>query len=70
MCVGAILQSRIPRLVYGTRSPLLGACGSWIDLFSTNPHAFHPHIEVTGGILEEESKQLLKQFYKSRRMRN
>ena len=36
MCTGAIIQSRIPRVVFGAREPLTGSCGSVIDLFREN----------------------------------
>lgn len=42
MCAGAILQSRLSRIVFGAESPLLGAAGSWVDLFdASRPHPFH-----------------------------
>jgi tRNA(adenine34) deaminase len=61
MCAGAILASRIKRLVWGAPDLRLGANGSWIDLFSMK-HPMHS-LEVTSGVLEEESAFLLKDFF-------
>ena len=48
MCAGAILQSRIERVVFAARSPRLGAAGSWVNLFNQdNVHPFQPNIEVS-----------------------
>jgi tRNA(adenine34) deaminase len=65
MCLGAILLSRIPRLVFGARDPKAGACGSVLD-FASDPRLNH-RVEVMGGILEEESQQLLSKFFKELR---
>ncbi len=62
MCAGAMLSSRIKRLVWAAKDLRLGANGSWIDIFS-HPHPFHS-IEVDGGVLEEESTMLLQEFFK------
>eukprot|EP01025_Chloroclados_australasicus_P045615 TRINITY_DN49_c0_g2_i1.p1 TRINITY_DN49_c0_g2~~TRINITY_DN49_c0_g2_i1.p1 ORF type:complete len:240 (-),score=19.25 TRINITY_DN49_c0_g2_i1:282-1001(-) len=80
MCAGAILQSRIQNLIYGARNPLLGADGSWINMFQAQkmpsnalypvrPHPFHPEIQVEGGILEEECSQIMKNFFKETRQK-
>ena len=65
MCTGAILQARLPRVVYGARSPKFGALGSLYDL-SQDPKLNH-HLEVTPGVLEDECGSLLTQFFKARR---
>jgi len=67
MCLGAIILARIPRLVFGARDPKAGACGSVMD-FTNEPRLNH-HVEVVGGILEEESQVLLKQFFEQLRTR-
>lgn len=67
MCVGALVHARIARIVYGAPDPKTGACGSVFDL-AANPNMNH-RIEVTGGVLAEESAALLKQFFAARRGR-
>jgi tRNA(adenine34) deaminase len=65
MCLGAILLARIPRLVFGARDPKAGACGSVLD-FARDPRLNH-RVEVVGGVLEEESQQMLSKFFKELR---
>lgn len=65
MCAGAILQSRIKRLVWGAFDLRLGANGSWIDLFAKK-HPFHEVIIETG-LLREESAYLMQSFFHKRR---
>ena len=65
MCLGAMILARIPRLVFGARDPKGGACGSVMD-FTNQPRLNH-RIDVIGGILETESRQLLKHFFKELR---
>ena len=67
MCVGALIHARIARIVYGAADPKTGACGSVFDL-AANAKMNH-QIEVTGGVLGEESGALLKQFFAARRGR-
>lgn len=65
MCMGAIVHARIQRLVYGAPDPLRGAAGSILALHQA---AFLNHrVEVTGGVLAEESARLLKEFFQKRR---
>lgn len=65
MCMGAVINSRVPRVVFGSWDPKAGACGSVIDL----PHEARlgAGIDVFGGVCSEESAQLLRQFFSSRR---
>lgn len=65
MCAGAIFSSRVKRLVWGAKDIRLGACGSFTDLFSLD-HPMHK-VEVTSGILADESAYLLKTFFKQKR---
>ena len=65
MCVGAMVHARIARIVYGARDPKTGACGSIVDLPSI-AHWNH-HGVFTGGTLETECGQLLKDFFAERR---
>ena len=62
MCVGAIMNSRIRRLVYGARDPVKGACGSVIDLFSEH---FPDKAAIYGNVLGKESEELLSTFFNS-----
>lgn len=66
MCAGAIINSRIKRVVYGTRDDKAGSCGSIINLFGC-PYNHHPSITV--GVLEEQCTDLLKDFFKNLRDR-
>ena len=64
MCAGAIINARIPRVIFGTREENTGACGSVLDLFSED---FHHHPSVYAGICAEESRRLLNRFFRSKR---
>ena len=65
MCMDAIAQARIARVVFGAYDPKAGAAGSAIDL--TDSKALNHHPEVNGGLLEDESSKLLKKFFEARR---
>lgn len=65
MCAGAILNARIPRVVYGAGDRKFGACGSVCSLFSMD---FNHHPQVEAGLLEEESKALLQDFFRNLRV--
>ncbi len=65
MCAGAILNARIPLVVYGASDPKCGACGSVCSLFSM---AFNHHPEVVRGIREEEAAALLQDFFRRLRL--
>ena len=65
MCAGAILHSRIARVVYVARDPKTGVHGSVVDLFAVD--RLNHHTEVLGGILAEECGQLLSGFFAARR---
>ena len=60
MCAGAIINSRLKRVVYGAKDPKAGCCGSLTDLFAL-PFNHHPVIE--GGLLEEEAALQLQNFF-------
>ena len=61
MCAGAIINSRIKRLVWGTNDLKAGSCGSVVNLFEL-PYNHRP--EIKSGILAEECAQLLTNFFK------
>jgi tRNA(adenine34) deaminase len=65
MCAGAIILARVPRVVYGASDPKAGACGSVLDVLS-EPHLNH-RPEVAGGLLAQESGEMLSGFFASRR---
>ena len=65
MCAGAILQSRIPRVVYGARDPKGGCVHTFYHLL--NDPRFNHECEVTEGVLAEECGQLLTNFFRSLR---
>ena len=65
MCAGAIINARIPRVVFGASDEKYGACGSVCDLFSMN---FNHHPEVTKGVCEEESLALMTRFFQELRL--
>jgi tRNA(adenine34) deaminase len=65
MCAGAMVLARIDRLVFGARDPKAGAVGSLLDL-SADPRLNHRY-PVAGGVLAEESSELLRTFFRARR---
>ncbi|MBQ7678912.1 MAG: tRNA adenosine(34) deaminase TadA [Butyrivibrio sp.] len=67
MCAGAIVQARIPRVVYGASSPKAGCGGSILNILE-NPE-FNHQVEVTRGVMEDASTELLQLFFKEMRAR-
>ena len=65
MCAGAIVNARIPRVVYGASDSKCGACGSVCDLFSMD---FNHHPTVEKGIREEEAAALMTEFFQNLRV--
>ena len=64
MCAGAIINARIPTLVFGAREEQSGSCGSVIDLFSER-YGHRP--AVFGGVMGDECAGLLKAFFRDKR---
>ena len=65
MCMGAIISARIEKVFFGAYDEKSGAVGSVCDLSSTLPHK----VEATGGVMEEECKKVLTDFFKELRNR-
>ena len=65
MCAGAIVNARIPRVIFGEEEKKCGACGSVCDIFSMD---FNHHPEVEKGLLEEECAALLTEFFQKLRL--
>lgn len=66
MCAGAIINSRIERVVQGAMNPKAGSCGSLVNLFEI-PYNHHP--EVISGVCTDECSALLKEFFRALRSR-
>ena len=64
MCTGAIINSRIPALVFGAREPVSGSVGSVIDLFMER-YGHHP--SVYPGVLKDDCAAMLQEFFRRRR---
>jgi len=65
MCIGAAVNARIARVVFGAWDPKAGACGSVFDL-PREPKVTH-RIDVFGGVCSEECSALLRRFFEARR---
>ena len=65
MCAGALIQARVKRLVYGARDERAGAVESHFRVCDTD--FLNHRIEVTSGVLEEECRELMQEFFRARR---
>lgn len=65
MCAGAVINARIPRVVFGARDEKCGACGSVCDLTAMD---FNHHPKVEAGVRQEEAAQLLQDFFQDLRV--
>ena len=65
MCLGAMVHARIRRVVFGAYDVKTGVCGSCADLSDST--CFNHSIEIQGGVLADECKDLLQHFFKNRR---
>jgi len=65
MCAGAIIHSRIARVIYGARDPKTGVHGSVVDLFAVE--RLNHHATIEGGVLADECGRLLSDFFAARR---
>ena len=64
MCAGAIVNSRIDRVVWGADDMVAGCCGSVINF---NSYPFNHSFATTSGVCEDECKELLQEFFKTKR---
>lgn len=64
MCMGAIINARIPRVVFGAPDPKGGACGG---LFDMNSYPLNHHPEMVAGVLGNECAEMLRSFFRERR---
>lgn len=67
MCAGAIVQSRMTKVVIGSMNPKAGCAGSVLNLLEMKE--FNHRVDVTRGVLEEECSQMLKDFFKELRLK-
>ncbi|MHC4841564.1 MAG: tRNA adenosine(34) deaminase TadA [Planctomycetota bacterium] len=65
MCAGAIVNSRIPRVVYATTDPKAGACGSLFNLVQDS--RLNHRVELENGLKQQEASELLKNFFREAR---
>ena len=65
MCAGAIIQSRVTRVVFGAKDPKAGACGSVFNIPAER--RLNHRVEVVGGLLEQESQDLIQAFFRGLR---
>ena len=65
MCLGAMIHARVSRVVFGAYDQKTGVCGSCTDLSTSE--CFNHTIAIEGGVLENNCKQLLQEFFKKRR---
>ncbi|MGI6658655.1 MAG: tRNA adenosine(34) deaminase TadA [Dethiobacteraceae bacterium] len=67
MCAGALIQARVTRVVYGARDSKAGAVHSLYSI--TTDERLNHRLEVSAGVLEDEARELMQQFFKLRRKR-
>ncbi|MBI4043097.1 MAG: nucleoside deaminase, partial [Deltaproteobacteria bacterium] len=68
MCAGAIILARIPQLVFAARDPKAGAVVSLYQVLQDS--RLNHHVEIREGVMSEESSELLKNFFRTRRTRH
>ena len=68
MCAGAIIQARIPNLIYGAQNPKAGSAGSILNILQ-NPQ-FNHQTEIITGVLEMECSELMRKYFREFRTRN
>jgi tRNA(adenine34) deaminase len=68
MCAGAIVQARIPKLLFGAKNPKAGSAGSIMNILQEPK--FNHQVEVIEGILQDECSDILKKFFKESRRKS
>jgi tRNA(adenine34) deaminase len=68
MCAGALIQARVPTLVYGARDEKAGAVDSHFHICDSNQ--LNHRVEVISGVLEAECRALMQEFFKNRRQKS
>ena len=68
MCAGAIVLSRIPTVVFGSYDPKMGACGTLFSI--TDDSRLNHRVHTIGGVLDAQCGDLLKQFFRKKRMQH
>ena len=66
MCTGAVINARIPKVIFGVYDKKAGSCGSIVNLFD---FPYNHKSELVGGILENECSQMLSEFFKELRIK-
>ena len=64
MCAGALINSRIDRVIYGASDPMAGCCGSVINF---NSYPFNHAFSLTGGVCANDCRELLRSFFEKKR---
>jgi len=64
MCTGAVINARIPKVIFGAYDKKTGSCGSIVNLFD---YPYNHKAEIVGGVLEESCSELLSVFFKELR---
>ena len=67
MCAGALINSRIDKVVFATQDERTGACGSVLNLLED--YKFNHTVEIEKNVLQKESETMLKEFFKGLRKR-
>ena len=68
MCVGAIVHARVGEVIFGASEPKTGAAGSVFDVLTSPAH--NHQVELRGGVLAKECAELLRDFFKQRRLQS
>jgi len=66
MCMGALINARVARLVFGARDPKWGAAGSLYNL--AQDRRLNHQVEVIAGVCEAECRELVQEFFRRKRM--
>ena len=66
MCTGAVINARIPKVIFGAYDKKAGSCGSVVNLFN---YPYNHKAEIIGGVLEDECSTLLSDFFKELRVK-